>query len=540
MKNQQLTEKQKEAVESAAQQTMVIAGPGTGKTHILTSRIEYLLKNYGMDPQNILALTFSDSAKNNMKQRAISFLGVNAYNLEINTFHGFASSLLDKYPDIFGYKHNLKNVADIDRAKIIKNILYEMDKNAELKKLRTKEDLYFYYKEIANSISALKKEGYSTDKFKQITRMWKHNFNAIDDKEKLSTAGSRAGMLKQKYEDELKQISKNEELAVIYERYQQKLKECNRYDYEDMILQAIDGLNKNESFRAKIYEQFKAILVDEYQDTSGAQNELLFLISGPKANLFIVGDDDQAIYRFQGANIENFMEFIKKYPKAKVVSLKDNFRSPQFLLDAALHIANKNTQRITQRLNLPDKILEAHGETKNSDKIFFHKFDTDLEEHAFLLEKIQEFRKTNISYGDIAVITRTNNEQKYISELLMQSGISVAPSSEQNSLKEPHIISLFSMAKGCINPNDSENLVSLLLHPATSIKAQDVWNILANRKKKESVYLALKRNLQNSKLDNLQAAQETFEIINDLSSLAQTKSGAHWLYELIQKTGFMQ
>ena len=534
------TQKQLDAVKSAAQQTMVIAGPGTGKTHILTSRIEYLIKNYKINPQNILALTFSDSAKNSMKQRAVSFLGVDAYKLEINTFHGFASSLLDEYPDIFGYKHNLKNVADIDRAKIIRNILNEMDKNSELKELRTKEELYFYYQEIANAISVLKKEGYSVNNFKEIIQKWQKNFDDIDDKEKFSTVSSRIGKLKQKFEDELKQINKNKELVIIYEHYQQKLKEYNYYDYEDMILQAIEGLEKSEYLREKIHQQFSAILVDEYQDTSGAQNKLLFLIAEPKTNLFIVGDDDQAIYRFQGASIENFIEFIEKYPKAKIISLKDNFRSPQFLLDAALHIANKNTQRITQRLNLPDKILEAHGESKNSDKIFFHKFDTDIEEHAFLLEKIQELKKVGVSCGDIAIIMRTNKEQKEIGELLTQAGIPVALSSEQNSLKEPHIVSLLAMAKSCINPNDSENLVSFLLHPATPIEARDVWTILADRKKKESVYLALKRNLQNNKLHDLQAAQKTFEIVNELSSLAQVKSGAHWVYELIQKSGFMQ
>jgi len=540
MTNNTLTKKQKEAVESESQATMVIAGPGTGKTHILASRIEYLVKHKGIPAENILALTFSKSGSNSMKERVIKFLGKDGYKVTINTFHGFASSLFDENPQIFEFGSNLKEATNIDTGKIIENIINELTESSKLKALYSPYDKYFYFRDIVKAISHIKKEGIGFEEFKEKVEDWQKELDTLPDEEKLSSRGATKGQIKKVFLDEQKRIDKNLELAMIYKKYQEALQQRHLFDYEDMIIRAIKGLEKSEDLRYDLHLKYKVILVDEYQDTSGGQNKLFFLLISENPNVFIVGDDDQAIFRFQGATIDNFREFIKKFPDAKIISLEDNFRSPQLLLNAALSLAKINTKRITAELGLPDKKLVAHGEYKDSKDIIIHEFETDIAEHAFLVEKIKELKKNGSSWDKISVITRTNKEQNEISEILRNHSIPTYVSSQQNVLDEPEVSSLFAFASACINPHDNDNLLEFLLHPATPIERVDVWKILENYKRTDkSLYTIFTKLIDEDKFKQSELAQKTYDILHELSGSHTTKSGSHWLKEVIDKTGFM-
>lgn len=537
----ELTKTQQEAVQSSEPATLVIAGPGTGKTHILASRIQFLVSHQGVSPQHILCLTFTESGANAMRSRIVQFLGTEGYQVSVGTFHSFAASLIDEHPELFGYRRNLKALADIDRAKVIRDVMDASYRDGSLTNLSTHGDPYFYYYEIASAFSTLKREGIAPNEFSQLVEEWRREFDAVPDEEKISTRGRRAGSLKVEYEKEEKRIAKNEELVRLYERYEETLVEENRYDFDDMINRARAGIEASEELREELYERYRAILVDEYQDTNGAQNKLLFSLINPVSpNVFVVGDDDQAIQRFQGATLQNFTDFVERFPNAAIVALADNFRSPQFILDAALSLAKANTQRISTHLQLPDKTLLAQGAHAQSKEMEVKEFANDTHEHTFLLRRIKELSSEGVPFSEIAVLTRANREQKVIADLLRAHGIPYTVSADQNALSEPRTASLFVLAEACRNPHNDSALISFLRHPATSIALEDVYRILAERKRDESVYDALLRCLQrSSSLHQPEAAKQTFATLNSLCARQETSSGAHWLQAIIEETGFL-
>ena len=538
----ELTKTQQEAVQSSNPATLVIAGPGTGKTHILASRIAHLVSHQGVAPEHILALTFTESGANAMRQRVISFLGTQGYQVTISTFHSFASRLIDDNPDIFGYRRDLKALTDIDRAKIVRAMINDLIREGELKELTTAHDPFFYYYEISSSLSALKREGISVEEFSSIVDEWADQFDAIPAEEKISTRGKRAGSLKVAYEKEYKRIAKNKELATLYARYEETLAEQNRYDYEDMVNRARAGIEQSSSLADSLHDEYHAILVDEYQDTNGAQNKLLFALINPdEPNVFVVGDDDQAIQRFQGATIQNFADFIERFPKAEIVSLADNFRSPQFILNAALALAKNNTTRITAKLGLPEKQLTAHGEHATTTDFTINEFANDIEEHAFLVETIERLAKEGTPYSEIAILTRSNREQLTIADTLRAHGIPHSTSTEVNALTHPVASSLFALVEACRNPRDDSALISFLRHPATPIAIEDVYTILASRGRDEGVYETFTRLVKRelSRFHEPKLAQATLTTLNHLATQQEVLSGAHWLQSIIEETGFL-
>ena len=537
-----LTKKQQEAVECASPTTMVIAGPGTGKTYMLASRIEHLVNRRGISPERILCLTFTDAGANAMRERVIQFLGINGYRVDINTFHSFAARLIDEHPEVFGYKHNLKALADIDRARLIQRIIDELYDSGMIKHLTPSHDRYAFYHEIAKSISEIKREGCDARTFKSTISDWQEEFNAIPDGEKLSSRGARKGQIKREYEKVQERINKNKELSALYAHYEEKLAENSWYDYDDMILRSIAGLQKNESLRGDLHEHYQAILVDEYQDTNGAQNRLLFLlIDNNSPNVFIVGDDDQAIHRFQGATIENFKEFLKRFKKTKVIALQDNFRSPQIILNAALALARNNENRITRHLKLPEKKLTAHSAAKDAQSFFVHTFPNEMHEYAFLVNTIKRLIADGDKYDDIAVLVRTNREQNEIADILRKAEIPYALSAAQNAMEEPRVQTLFALIRATTDPRDNDALLAFLLHPATPIKTEDVWRVLDMRGRDERIYQTLSRAAQKQPRDisDHEALRKTYCILNELSAEQAYTSGAQWLQRVLEQSGVL-
>ncbi len=365
-------------------------------------------------------------------------------------------------------------------------------------------------------------------------------FKSIPDEEKMSAR--KPGEIKGKYKDEEKRINKNKELYLIYKEYETQIKNQNAYDYEDMINKASLTLWENKEFLEKVQNEYDSILADEYQDTNGAQNKILFaLLNRDEYNCFVVGDDDQAIHRFQGATTRNFLDFTQKFPDAKIISLKDNFRSPQLFLDSALNFIKENETRITNQLNLPDKTLFARGKTALGKEYSIVEFETDIEERAFIVEQIQDLLAQNIPPEEIAILTRTNAEQKPLSEALRAYNIPYYMSGSQGVLQNPVIISLFNIVAACQNPRDNQAFISFLRHPSTPISPEDALYITAKRRRgeRESLYDSFTRALKEKSLTKKYEADKALNILTELYEAQEVMSASNWLHRAIEKTGFL-
>jgi len=326
-----LNNAQKEAVDAVEGPVMVVAGPGTGKTQILTLRIANILKKTQAEPENILVLTFTESAATNIRRRLTEIIGVPAYSVSISTFHGFANEIIKSNPESFPTILGANNLTEIDQFKIIEEIILKTD----LGFLKTFGDPTYYIRDIIKAISDLKREGISPEEFRVLAEKDKKFFDSRDDI--YHDYGAYKGKMKLEAEKDQKYISKNIELAVIYEKYQIELRRLKAYDFGDMILELYKQFKKDENLLRSIQEQYQYILVDEHQDTNNAQNKIVELIMSfhQNPNIFVVGDEKQAIFRFQGASLENFYYFKKIYPSAKLIYLTDNYRSGQVILDLA-------------------------------------------------------------------------------------------------------------------------------------------------------------------------------------------------------------
>jgi len=361
-----LNKRQREAVEAIEGPVMVVAGPGTGKTQILTLRIANILKKTDTSPESILALTFTESAVVAMKKRLLEMIGPEAHKIAIKTIHGFCNEIIQEYPEAFPMIAGEHNISDVEQIKIIRGLL-------ESSRQRFSRD-------IVASISELKREGLTPEDIR----------NSISDE-------SMGG--------------KHEELSGLYSAYQKELQRMGRYDYDDMIIAVAQVLRKNKNLRLTLQEQYLYVLVDEHQDTNQSQGAVIELLAGnDNPNLFVVGDGKQAIYRFQGAQLENFLYFRKRLKKAKVIALTENYRSTQTILDGALDVA------------LGEGPLRAN--TKHPKKhISIAACASSLTESYAIARHIQERVKSGIAPEEIAVFYRTHREGAPLARYLEKLGV---------------------------------------------------------------------------------------------------------------------
>jgi DNA helicase-2/ATP-dependent DNA helicase PcrA len=405
-----LNTSQRRAVDTTEGPVLVVAGPGTGKTQVLSARIANILRKTDEQPQNILALTFTESAAKNMRERVVSMIGKPGYYVEITTFHSFCTSVITSYPEFFPIDRDSKPITDVERFEAFKSVIRELPLDA-LKPINTP---YFYLKDMARAISDLKREGVTPEQFLvQIVDLFS-DANLPTKKTEL-----------QQFE---KQKAKNEELALVYAAYQKKLREQLRYDFDDMITLVVQAFRQEEVLLLDYQEKYHYFLVDEYQDTNSAQNEVVSLLAsfwGESANIFVVGDPHQSIYRFQGASTENVLGFVQQYPQASVITLETSYRCPVEVntvshglisyntltqLDGLEGSAGKTLQKaMTQELqsakNRPDGMQIWAGPSQTIELIH-------------IAEKITALLKNGVPAEEIAILYRTNREAVEVSEIL--------------------------------------------------------------------------------------------------------------------------
>ncbi|MBP7859927.1 UvrD-helicase domain-containing protein, partial [Patescibacteria group bacterium] len=430
-----LNKEQKLAVDTINGPVLVLAGPGSGKTTILTLRIANILKQTDAQAENILALTFTESAAKNMKNRLINLVGKDAYYTNIYTFHAFAKMVITENPDYFVTQKEGNVATDLDKLLIIQKIL---QKN-EFELLKPIGSVYYYTNTLLQKISTLKREGVRVKDFEKLIENNTSEIAKIETKEKNT----------QKDLAEAKIFKKQIEFLEVYKNYQIELKKKELIDFDDMINFVVEAFEKNEELLRNYQEKFLYTLVDEFQDTNNAQYKLLKLLTSywreESADIFAVGDDDQSIYRFQGASVENILNFTKDFANTKLIVLTQNFRSGESIVETSRVVIKNNLQSIEKFIPNLKKQLESAN--KLDANIKYINFSNEILENYFIAKKIKKLIKKGEDPKEIAIIYRNNSDSSNIASILAKMDISYNLEGGENVLKNDVILQLINFFK---------------------------------------------------------------------------------------------
>lgn len=365
-----LNDKQKEAVLHFEGPLLILAGAGSGKTRVLTHRIAYLIEEHQVPPYHILALTFTNKAANEMRERVNNIIEYGAGSIWVSTFHSTCVRILRRFIDHLGYDNAFTIYDSDDQKSLMKDICKQL--NIDTKKYKERTFL--------NAISSAKDE--------------------------LKTP--------EQYADEVAKEYNKKIFGRVYKEYQKRLKQNNALDFDDLIMLTVQLFQQNTEILNHYQERFPFILVDEYQDTNTAQFTLLSLLASHYQNLCVVGDDDQSIYRFRGANIHNILNFEKIFPATKVIRLEQNYRSTKNILAAASGVIKHNSMR-------KEKTLWTTAEA--GAPISYGRYDNEYEEAQGIAADIHRQVKDGMSYSDFAILYRTNAQSRVFEEKLIYEGI---------------------------------------------------------------------------------------------------------------------
>lgn len=440
-----LNENQRKAAEKIEGPVLILAGAGSGKTRTVTYRIAHMIKEKNISPLNILALTFTNKAAREMKERAEELIGEeNSYNLVVSTFHSFAVRILKTYSERIGYGRNF-NIYDVDDQKsIITKIKKEMNIKDDIAPGR-----------IANRISKLKEDGVGLD---EVSRQ-------LDLK-----------------------IPANRLFYDIYKKYDEVLKANNAMDFSDLLLNARRLLDDKYVLDI-IQNRYQYIVVDEYQDTNNIQYEIINLIAAKYRNICVVGDEDQSIYAFRGANIENILNFEKDYPDAYTIKLERNYRSTKRILDTANELIKNNKSS-------KGKKLWTEGSEGEKIKIFNAK--TPYDEAEFIVKEIKAKSKSGVDYKDMTILYRTNAQSRILEEKLLEGNVPYKIYGGMQFFQRKEIKDILAYLNLLNNRNDNHNFYRIINVPKRSIGEKTLEKIAE---------IANERNIPM--LDALQFVDET-------------------------------
>ena len=431
-----LNHEQKLAVKHIDGPIMVIAGPGTGKTQILASRVAEILVKTDASAQNILCLTYTEAGTIAMRKRLLKMIGHDAHRVAIHTFHGFCNRVIQDNPEYFNYKE-LDPISELEKIELLTDLALNLDDDHSLKKM--KGNVGFLVKSLSNLFDWMKKENASIDDI--VKAVAKQKLAILEDEDfryKKAFRNFKKGDLKadlvKKTEKKLNDL---EAASKLFEVYTDKMLSTNRYDYADMILWVIDLFKNESNVLVNYQEQFQYILVDEYQDTSGAQNSILMhlLSYWDKPNVFVVGDDDQSIYRFQGAEVKNVLDFANEYKThLRSVLLKQNYRSTQFILEAAKSVIDNNTGRLVQLMEgLGKTLVSANGQKGHKPRVVAT--NNPYSEAMWIVEDIKHKLKQGHVATDFAIIYANHAHGELVAKLLHQEDIPVYLKKGQNAFE---------------------------------------------------------------------------------------------------------
>ncbi len=466
---------------------LILAGAGSGKTRVITHRIAYLIDELSVNPFNILAITFTNKAAKEMRERVDALVGFGSESIWVSTFHSMCVRILRRHFDEIGGKNNFTIYDTSEQKTVMKEVLKLLNLDAKM----------YPEREMLNIISKAKEQYIGPDEF-----------------EKQNPANYR-----------------NQQIANIYREYQKRLKNNNALDFDDLIFKTIE-LFEHLPETLRIYqERFKYIMVDEYQDTNHTQFLLVKMLAARYRNLCVVGDDDQSIYKFRGANIYNILNFEEEYPDAKVVKLEQNYRSTANILNAANGVIANNEGRKDKRL-WTDK--------EDGAKLQFTEYDNEYQEAESVVSDIASKKRIGVSLSDIAILYRTNNQSRILEEKLIYANIPYRLYGGTNFYQRKEIQDIISYLKVINNPADDIALRRIINEPRRGIgdttvnKAQEF--AISNDM---NLYDAL---LMAEEIPGLQRAAAKIKIFTDLMDELRLMAGSNDLTELfdmiLEKTGY--
>ncbi len=418
-----LNKEQKQAVLYNDGPLLVLAGAGSGKTKVLTTKIAYLIDELDVSPYNILAITFTNKAAKEMKERVHNLVGEVSKYIQISTFHSFGLRLLRENCRVLGYDHNFVIMDSDDSLTVIKKILKEKNLDPKI----------YNAKAIRNKISGCKNFLMSPDSYEKY---------ATSDYEKV--------------------------VLDVYRKYANKLKNNNSVDFDDLLILPIKLFKENSDILKKYQERFKYILIDEYQDTNEAQYILTKLLSMKYKKLMVVGDVDQSIYGFRGANYKNILNFEKDYKDTETITLEQNYRSTGNILKASNAVIKNNKERKEKKL---------WTENGDGEKIKYYRAFNGREEAQYVLRKIKELHNKNVSYKDIAILYRTNAQSRILEEELLHENIPYRVVGSFYFYNRKEIKDLISYLRLIHNTKDNVSLTRAINTPKRGIGLKTIEKI---------------------------------------------------------------
>ena len=522
---------QKEAVDTIEGPVMVVAGPGTGKTQILTLRIANILLKTDAAPENILALTFTESGAKAMRERLVRYIGKAAYRVGIYTFHGFAGQLIRQYPDAFPRVIGGRPASDIEKISLIESII----ESGGYSVLRPHGNPQYYITPIIRMLGSLKQENVSPNAFRQIIDAQQATLDAT---EQYHTKGAHKGKVRGDYTKLEKTIAKNEELLNVYRAYEALLQEQNLYDFEDMLVEAVAVLEEKEDVLRDLQETYQYILADEHQDVNGVQNALLkHLVSfHDQPNIFAVGDEKQAIYRFQGASLENFLYFEDAFPGTKTIALSENYRSGQPILDAAHSLV------AVEDGPLKDLRVPLHAALVPEANVSSRTFSHQVIEDQWVVEDIKAALEAGVDANQVAVIVRTNREVERFAALLRKAAVAVEASADGDVLQHPVMTRVLEFMAAITAPEDEVALFALLHAPYWQLSSADLMKVLSGRRYDRSLASILESEdvLTELKVENREAVAHIVAVLENARTAATHQAPQEQLETALQASGFIE
>ncbi len=485
-----LNEQQKQGVFTTEGPVLILAGAGSGKTRVLTHRVAYLIQEKGVAPWHIMAITFTNKAAGEMRQRIDDMIDYGAESIWVATFHSSCVRILRRFADRMGYATNFTIYDSDDQKTLMKDICKRLEIDTKMYKERT----------FLNEISSAKNELISDQEFAN---------QAMGDFRKTKT-------------------------AQVYREYQARLKQNNAMDFDDLIMNTVELLKLDPEVLNYYQEKFQYVMVDEYQDTNTAQFELVRLLAGGKNNLCVVGDDDQSIYKFRGANIYNILNFEKHFPDATVIKLEQNYRSTGNILEAANGVIANNEGRKAKRL---------WTDAGKGDKVYFEQFDSAYEEADFIARDIgRRVAKGEYTYGDCAILYRTNAQSRLLEEKLIASNIPYKIVGGVNFYSRKEVKDLLAYLKTVDNAQDELAVRRIINIPKRGIGAASLAKVSAYAEVNSlNFYQALERAREIPGLGRAAGKMEPFvDLIASLRELAALGGVSAVLEEVLEQTGYVR
>ena len=484
-----LNEPQREAVYHTDGPLLILAGAGSGKTRVLTHRIAYLIGERGVDAWNILAITFTNKAAEEMRQRVDNLVGFGAKSVWVSTFHSACVRILRRFIDRLGYENHFTIYDTDDQKTLIKEVCRKVDVDTKVFKERS----------LLSAISSAKNEMILPDEFE------------------LNAGGDFAKM----------------KIAKVYREYEAQMRANNALDFDDLLVKTVQLLQTQPDVLESYQERFRYIMVDEYQDTNTVQFQLVSLLAGKYKNLCVVGDDDQSIYKFRGANIRNILDFEHEFPDAKVIKLEQNYRSTGNILNAANSVIANNRGR---------KEKSLWTENGEGELIRLRQFDTAFDEADFIGEDIKSAVRQGGSYNDSAVLYRTNAQSRLLEEKFIAMNIPYKIVGGVNFYARREIKDLLAYLKTIDNGRDDVAVRRIINVPKRGIGLTTINRIQESATERGiGFYEALLApgliagvGRSATKLDSFAALIEYFK------TLAEEMNITDLLQEVIEKTGYIE